>query len=158
MLSGDAMSLYNKYLGSVTGQTGDLERSLTGIARRQADQGISAAGQNFANMGALNSGAAASAFGEAAANPFAQAQSQLQNKQLDLSSNLMNASVGSYGQGLEAASNLMENTSGLVAPQYMTDPKYAAEAGKGNAWAGAGAGALGQGVGGALGGLLGGLF
>ena len=82
-------------------------------------------------MGALGSGAAAQAFGQAIASPFAQAQASLQSGQLQAGSgalqSLMGVSGQAYNTGSNNASNLMENTSGLVAPTYMTNPAYTAQ-------------------------------
>jgi hypothetical protein len=134
--AGDAMSVYNQYsnqvANQVSGMSGPLQTSLNKIAEGQSDKALSSAGQNFANLGALQSGAGASAFGEALASPFAQAQASLQGQQLSAASgalsSLMGVSGSAYNQrigaGLGAASDLMQNTSGLVAPQYYTNPSW----------------------------------
>ena len=129
------MGLYNQnanqVLGQVAGLSGPLQQTLSGIARYQANNALNATASNFANQGALGSGAAAQAFGQALANPFAQAQAQLQQGQLQAGSGalgqLMGLSGQSYGQGLAQAGNLMEHASGLVAPTYYTNPEYTAQ-------------------------------
>lgn len=134
-LSGGALGLYNanadSIINQISGNTGALATTLNQTAARQANQALDSAASNFANMGALNSGAAANAFGEAIASPFANAQAQLQNQQLSAGSNALQSLLGlsgsNYATGLGAASGLMENTSGLVAPQYMTNPQYASQ-------------------------------
>ena len=123
-VAGGPMGMFNQNVGNVTGMTGPLAQTLAQIAAYQGRNALNLAGQNFANQGALGSGAAAQAFGQAIANPFAQAQAQLQQGQLGLAGQLLGASTGAYGQGLQAASNLMEHTGGLVAPTYYTNPAY----------------------------------
>jgi hypothetical protein len=117
-------------VNQIAGLSGPLADSLSSIASYQANNALNAAGSNFANMGALGSGAAAQAFGQAIANPFAQAQAQLQSSQLSSAggalSSLLNNSVNAYGQALTAGSGLMEHTSGLVAPMVMTNPDWTA--------------------------------
>jgi hypothetical protein len=125
-VSGGAMGTFNQNVGNVTGMTGPLQQTLSNTAAYQANNALNLAGQNFANQGALGSGAAAQAFGQAIANPFAQAQGQLQQGQLGLANSLMGVSGQTYGQGLSAGSNLMEHASGLVAPTNMVSPQYAA--------------------------------
>ena len=126
-LSGGPMGVYNQNLGNVLGLSGPLQGSLSDIASYQARNALNTTAQNFANQGALGSGAAAQAFGQAIANPFAQAQSQLQQGQLGLASSLMGTSANAYANALNAGSNLMEHTSGLVAPQNYTNPAYASQ-------------------------------
>ncbi len=129
-VSGGPMGTYNAnatpVMGQIAGLSGPLQQTLSGIARYQAQNALNATGSNFANQGALGSGAAAQAFGQALANPFAQAQSQLQQGQLQTAGSalqqLMGVSGSTYGQGLQAGSNLMEHASGLVAPTYYTNP------------------------------------
>ena len=133
-LSGGALGLYNQNANSVMNQvaglSGPLQQTLSGIANYQANNSLNAAGSNFANMGALGSGAGAQAFGQAVAQPFAQAQSQLQSSQLQAASGalqtLMGVSNSSYNNALNQGGNLMEHTSGLVAPTYYTNPDYTA--------------------------------
>jgi hypothetical protein len=137
-LNGDALSLYKNNADSVmntlSGLSGPLQKTLSDTATYQANNALNATGSNFANMGALGSGAAAQAFGQAIANPFAQAQAQLQNSQLTTASSalssLLGASTNAYGNALQAGSSLMNNTSGLVAPTTITNPEYTAQAGK----------------------------
>jgi hypothetical protein len=155
VLSGGPMGTFNQNIGNVTGLSGPLEQSLSGIARYQANNALNTTAQNFANQGALGSGAAAQAFGQAIANPFAQAQSQLQQGQLGLSNSLMGASGNAYGQALGAAQGLMEHTSGLVAPTTMTNPAYASQQQGKNALTGTLGGAAGTAIGGPIGGAIG---
>ena len=134
-VSGGALGAYNQnadsVLNKIAGLSGPLQQTLSGIANYQANNALNAAGSNFANLGALGSGAAAQAFGQAIANPFAQAQASLQSGQLQAGSgalqSLMGVSGQAYNTGLNNASNLMENSSSLVAPQYMTNPAYTAQ-------------------------------
>ena len=129
------MGVYNQnangVMNQVAGLSGPLEQTLSGIASRMSNQALDTTAGNFATMGALNSGAGMAAMGEAMASPFANAQAQLQGSQLSAASGalqqLLGLSGSTYNAGLEAATGLMENTSGTVAPQYMTNPKYAAQ-------------------------------
>jgi hypothetical protein len=151
VLNGGPMGTFNQNIGNVTGLSGPLQQSLSGIANYQANNALNATASNFANQGALGSGAAAQAFGNAIANPFAQAQAQLQSSQLQSANSLMGASENAYGQALGAGSNLMEHTSGLVAPTTMTNPAYASQQqGKSQA-GGALSGGVSSGIGQALG-------
>jgi hypothetical protein len=170
----------------IAGYSGPLQQTLGDTARYQANNALNAVGSNFANQGALFSGAAGQAMGEALANPFAQAQAQTQQAQLGAAGgamqqllgsqgqvtssllgaqsglgssmlgalgglgqsqmgatgglgssligstgsaldNTLSSSVNAYGQALGAGSNLMENTSGLVAPTTMVNPEWAAQ-------------------------------
>jgi hypothetical protein len=172
-VSGGALGTYNQnannVMNQVAGLSGPLQQTLSGIASYQANNALNAAGSNFANQGALGSGAAAQAFGNAIAQPFAQAQSQLQQGQLQAGSSalqsLMGVSGQAYNTGLNNASNLMEHTSGLVAPTYMTNPAYTAQqqqqqgkngtlGGLGGAAAGSVLGPIGTAVGGSIGNSL----
>ena len=131
-ISGGPMGTYNAnangVMGQIAGLSGPLQQTLSGIANYQANNALNNVGSNFANMGALGSGAGAQAMGNAIAQPFAQAQAQLQGSQLQAASgalnNLMGVSGGAYSAGLGQGGNLMEHTSGLVAPQTMTNPAY----------------------------------
>lgn len=134
-LAGGPMGTYaaNKasVLGDMAGLSGPLAETLSSTARYFGENAMNAVGSQFANQGGLNSGAAAQAFGQAMANPFAQAQAQLQQAQLGAGaqglSQLMGLSGAAYGQGLGAASDLSSQLAGLVAPQYMTNPNWAAQ-------------------------------
>jgi len=85
----------------VSGQTSQLQQSLNNIAQRQAQLGGEAA---LAKMpGMRRSGAAMAAYGQAYADPFAQAQAQLQQNQLQGTMNLWNQAMGEYGQGYRFA-------------------------------------------------------
>lgn len=78
----------------VSGQNSQLQQSLNAIAQQQAAQGGEAA---LANMpGLRNSGAAMAAYGNAYANPFAAAQAQLQQNQLQGTLGLWNQAMGNY--------------------------------------------------------------
>lgn len=135
LLDQGPMGTFNTNAGNVagilSGMSGPLEGTLTGIAQRQAGSALDFAGQNFANMGALGSGAASKAFGEAIASPFAQAQAQLQSSQLGATGNALSSLLGvsgnAYGQGLQTAGGLAQNTSGQVAPSYLTNPAWAVQ-------------------------------
>jgi hypothetical protein len=138
LLSGGPMGLYNQNANSVMNQvaglSGPLQDTLSGLAKYQANNALNASASNFANLGALGSGAGAQAFGQALANPFAQAQATLQGSQLNAASGalgqLMGLSSSTYNTGLNNASNLMEHTSGLVAPTYYTNPAWTAMQGQ----------------------------
>ena len=165
-LSGGPMGLYNQnsnaVLGQIAGLSGPLQQTLSGIANYQANNALNAVGSNFANVGALGSGAAAQAFGQALANPFAQAQAQLQSGQLQAGSGALNSLMGlsgqTYGQGLNAASSLMEHGSGLVAPTNYTNPAFTSQQQGKGALTGLGTAALGNsGLTSAAGNALGGL-
>jgi hypothetical protein len=133
-LAGGPLGTYNANAGNVMSQiaglSGPLQQTLSGIANYQANNSVNNVGSNFASIGALGSGAGAKAFGEASAQPFAQAQATLQQSQLAAVSNalqsLMGVSGGAYNAQLGQAGNLMEHTSGLVAPTYYTNPDYTA--------------------------------
>ena len=137
-VSGGALGTYNAnkdtILNDLSGSTSALEQTLNQTANYEANKAVNNTGSNFANQGALGSGAAAAAFGQAEAQPFAQAQESLQSLQSQEGSSaltsLMNNSTSAYDSSLNAASNLMENSSGLVAPTTMTNPQYTQEAGK----------------------------
>ena len=145
-VAGGPLGTYNQYatpvMNQIAGLSGPLQQTLSGLAAYQSRNALNQAGSSFANMGALGSGAGAQAFGEAIANPFAQAQAQLQQGQLQTAGSalqsLMGVSGSAYGQGLQAGSNLMEHASGLVAPTYYTQP------GKGQAALGAAPGMAGK--------------
>ena len=162
-VSGGAMGTYNananNVMNQVAGLSGPLQQTLSGIANYQANNALNATASNFANQGALGSGAGAQAYGNAIAQPFAQAQSQLQQGQLQAGSSALTSLMGTSGQaytsGLNNASNLMEHSSGLVAPVNYTNPAYTAQQqGKGDVL-GAGAGLAGSALGGPLGAALG---
>ena len=166
-VSGGPMGTYNAnangVMNQVAGLSGPLQQTLSNTAAYQANNALNTVGSNFANQGALGSGAAAQAMGQAIANPFAQAQAQLQQGQLQAGSgalnNLMGISSSTYNTGMNNASNLMEHASGLVAPQNYTNPQYTSQQqgkgaaqGLGTGLATAGGTALLGPIGGALGG------
>jgi len=126
----------NNVMGQIAGLNGPEQQTLSGIAQYQANNALNQTASSFANQGALGSGAAAQAFGQAIANPFAQAQAQLQQGQLGSATSaltsLMNTSGNAYNTAAQAGSNLMEHTSGLVAPVNYTNPQYTQQAGKQN--------------------------
>ena len=134
LLSGGPLGTYEQYanpvMSQIAGLSGPLQQTLSGIANYQANNALNSTASNFANIGGLGSGAGAQAFGQAIAQPFAQAQAQLQNSQLSAASgalsSLMGVSGQAYNTGLGQAGNLMEHTSGLVAPTYYTNPAYTA--------------------------------
>ena len=134
-VSGGPMGTYNAnangVMNQVAGLSGPLQQTLSNTAAYQAQNALNTVGSNFANQGALGSGAAAQAMGQAIANPFAQAQAQLQQGQLQAGSgalnNLMGISSSTYNTGMNNASNLMEHASGLVAPQNYTNPQYTSQ-------------------------------
>jgi len=127
------MGVYNQnangVMSQVAGLSGPLEQTLSGIASRMSNRALDTTASNFANTGALGSGAGAAAMGEAMASPFANAQANLQGQQLSAASGVLQQLLGlsgnTYNAGLGAATGLMENTSGTVAPQLYTDPAFA---------------------------------
>jgi len=132
-VSSGPMGVYNQnangVMSQVAGLSGPLEQTLSGIASRMSNRALDTTASNFANTGALGSGAGAAAMGEAMASPFANAQAQLQGSQLSAASGVLQQLLGlsgnTYNAGLGAATGLMENTSGTVAPQLYTDPQFA---------------------------------
>lgn len=132
-VSNGPMGVYNQnangVMSQVAGLSGPLEQTLTGIASRMSNRALDTTAGNFANMGALGSGAGMAAMGEAMASPFADAQAQLQGSQLSAAAGalqqLLGLSGSTYNAGLGAATGLMENTSGTVAPTLYTDPAFA---------------------------------
>ena len=167
LLGGGAMGTFNQnannVVGQIAGYSGPLQQTLSNTANYQANNALNAVGSNFANMGALGSGAGAQAMGNAIAQPFAQAQAQLQNSQLNSAGNalsgLMNVSGNTYNTGLNQAGNLMEHTSGLVAPTMYSNPTAMQQAlGKGQAQSlgmGAAASTAGNALGSAASGAVG---
>ena len=131
---------YNAFMGQAGGLANlaqgpgsQLTQQLNSIAGRQAREGISNAGTQFAGQGAFHSGASARAMGEAAANPFADVAAMQQARQADLTGQLWGQSFGGqqqlqntsanlyggiYGQGMQGAGGMASQMGGLVAPQY----------------------------------------
>lgn len=103
----------NNFLGNegalaqvAQGRTSALGNTLNHIAARQARLGGEAA--LAAMPGAKNSGAGMAAFGEAYANPFAQAQAQQQAAQLGLYQNLAGQAMNQYGANEQFGTDLMK--------------------------------------------------
>lgn len=101
-------SYMNSFLNStsglsnaVSGENSALQQSLNALAKKQATADVNTQAQNFAGMGALNSGAAAAAMGEASSNPYAQAQATLQQNQLQGTLGLYNNAMNNYAQGYQ---------------------------------------------------------
>jgi hypothetical protein len=106
----DPNAYYNQFLGQsgqladlVSGQMSPLTQSLNAVAARQAALGGEAA--LFAMPGARNSGAGMAAFGQAYADPYAQALAQLQSAQLQGTLGLWGNALGlnSSGQQFKTA-------------------------------------------------------
>ena len=124
----------------VSGQMSPLQQQMNALASDQARRGAEMAGQQFANQGALGSGAASRAMGTAMAQPFADVQQQLGQQQLGMTGDLWGQSMGQFGQaqaqrqqqlmqqmgmgadmmgqGLQTQAGLAGQLGGLVAPQY----------------------------------------
>lgn len=103
----------------VSGQNSQLQQSLNAIAQRQANLGGEAA---LASMpGLRNSGAAMAAYGQAYADPFAQAQAQLQQNQLQGTLGLWNQALGQYGDAYKSQGQF--DLQGQMANQS-TDAQY----------------------------------
>ena len=165
----------------VSGAQAPLQQSLNAIATRQAALGSEAA--LGAMPGAANSGAGMAAFGQAYADPFAQAQAQLQQNQLQGTLGLWNNALGLNQQGQMArsqfgmdAANLYGQQAANAANQYgglaagqgaWYQPTYQTPANTGPNWAAGGTGAVsgaaagsafgpwGTGIGAGIGGLAG---
>jgi hypothetical protein len=112
----------------VSGQNSALQQSLNALATQEAQQGGEAA---LAKMGSglRNSGAAASAFGQAYATPFAEAQATLQGKQLDATTGLWQSALSSDTSSLASllsAASQGQNTAAELAGQssYVYTPQY----------------------------------
>jgi hypothetical protein len=142
----DPNAYMNQFLGQaeglsnlVSGQMSPLTQSLNGIATRQAALGSEAALSSM--PGAANSGAGMAAFGQAYADPFAQAQAQLQSQQLEgtlglwnnalglnsqsqlgaaqNNTNLANTYAGLAGTGLSGYGQMAAGTGGMWQPTYI---------------------------------------
>lgn len=107
----------------VSGQNSQLQQTLNAIAGRQAGLGSEAA--LAAMPGAANSGAGMAAFGQAYADPFAQAQAALQQNQLQGTLGLWNNAMGLNAGNQQAdaqfglqAGNLLAGTAGNQANLY----------------------------------------
>jgi len=114
----DPNAYMNQFLGQsaglsnlVSGQNAPLQQSLNALAAQQASAGGEAA--LAAMPGAANSGAGMAAFGQAYATPFAQAQAQLQQNQLQGTLGLWNQAMGGNLQSRQGLQNLFGNTQGL---------------------------------------------
>ena len=120
-------------LDFAAGATSPLTEMLNSLAAKEANAGIANAGTQFAGQGALHSGAAARAMGEASANPFAKVASDQQAMQIGLAGNLMgqdlagaygfqNNAMNTYGNiynsGMQGYGNMAAGQGGMVAPQY----------------------------------------
>lgn len=112
------------------GATAPLSQSLSAIASQKARQGGE---QALAAMpGARYSGAAMQAFGDAYAQPFADAAAQTQAAQLGLTGNLWNSAMGNNAQGYQNALNLAGQNYGQMAngtgamyqPTYQYQPGF----------------------------------
>ena len=81
------------------GNFSPLTQGLNQQAANQANTGIRNAATRFSGQGALHSGAAQAAMGEAAMRPFADVQNQLGMAQAGLAGNLMNTSLPQFFGG-----------------------------------------------------------
>jgi hypothetical protein len=148
-VSAGPMGVYNQnannVMGQISGLSGPLQGTLSDIAQYQSNNALNGVASNFANMGALSSGAGMQAMGQAIANPFANAQAQLQGSQLQAAGgalqSLLGLSGGAYGNALNSGNALMAAMSGTVAPQYMVNPKAAGKNATDSTIAGGAAGA-----------------
>jgi len=145
----DPNAYMNQFMGQseglsnlVSGANAPLQQSLNAIASRQAALGSEAA--LAAMPGAANSGAGMAAFGQAYADPFAQAQAQLQQNQLQGTlglwdqamgqnanaqqfqaqnyGNMANMYGGLAGQNLAAQTQLASDASAWYQPTYQYQP------------------------------------
>lgn len=111
------------------GHGSPVQQQLNALAARQSQQGLDMASNEMAGMGALHSGAASRAMGEAMANPFAQVQAQMGQQQLGMFGDFMNQAAGRqnleaqlasqlWGQGAGLMGQLGQSASALEAPVY----------------------------------------
>jgi hypothetical protein len=112
----DSNAYMNQFMGQaaglsnlVSGENSQLQQSLNAIAGRQANLGSEAA--LAAMPGAANSGAGMAAYGQAYADPFAQAQAQLQQNQLQGTLGLWGNAMNNNAQGQQFQA---QNYSGLA--------------------------------------------
>lgn len=112
----DPNAYMNQFMGQaaglsnlVSGENSQLQQSLNAIAGRQANLGSEAA--LAAMPGAANSGAGMAAYGQAYADPFAQAQAQLQQNQLQGTLGLWGNTMNNNAQGQQFQA---QNYSGLA--------------------------------------------
>lgn len=110
----------------VSGQQSQLQQSLNALAAQQAQEGGEAA--LAAMPGMRNSGAAMAAYAKAYANPFAQAQAQLQQNQLGMTQNLWNQAMGEYGQGyrFQDQQNIAYHQLNNANQQFLENLRFAA--------------------------------
>lgn len=118
----DPNAYMNQFMGQaeglsnlVSGQNSALQQSLNAIAGRQANLGGEAA--LAAMPGAANSGAGMAAFGQAYADPFAQAQAQLQQNQLQGTLGLWNNAMGLNAGNQQFQSQNYAGLAGLYGDQ-----------------------------------------
>jgi len=130
----DPNAYMNQFMGQagglanlVSGQNSQLQQGLNAIAQRQAALGGEAA--LAAMPGMRNSGAGMAAFGQAYADPFAQAQAQLQQNQLQGTLGMWNQAMGQnaqmqgnlqnlYGQNMGLQAGLAQDAVAWYQPQY----------------------------------------
>lgn len=108
----DPNAAYNQFMGQseglanmAQGATAPLTQSLNAVASRESALGSEAA--LAAMPGSASSGAGMAAFGQAYADPFAKAQSQIQSKQLDLTGSL-------WGQAFSGAQSAEQQQQSLA--------------------------------------------
>lgn len=136
----DPNMAYNNFMNRAPGMvdfafgaTSPLTEQLNTLAETQASRGIANAGTQFAGQGALHSGAAARAMGEAAANPFAQVAADQSKMSLGLAGNLLGQDLANaqnfqnmganlygniYNTGMSNYGQMAQGMGGMMAPQY----------------------------------------
>jgi hypothetical protein len=134
-------------LESLAGPDSNYANQLKGLAAETAKQGGEAA---LAAQGGPNSGAAQAAFGEAYAQPFAQASADLTKQALGNVQSLYGSALQgyntSYNDAMNNASGMASKTGEMWSPTYAMDPNLAAKMQK-NASAGSNASTLLSGAG-----------
>lgn len=117
----------NQLSGLVSGQNSALQQQLNAVAAREAALGGEAA--LGAMPGGKNTGAGMAAFGSAYADPFAKAQAQLQQNQVNLTGNLWGQQMGQNTQmastyadllksALQQQTDMASNQGDLWSPEY----------------------------------------
>jgi hypothetical protein len=136
----DLNSAMNAFLGQasgikdlVSGSTDSLASSMNALAETESAKALQTVASSYNAKGAGRSGAAYAASSEAAAQPFAQALTDLGTLQTELTGNLWNTALSGtqsqssnlaslyaslLGSGVSGYGDLATELGGVVAPQY----------------------------------------
>jgi hypothetical protein len=128
-----SQSAYDQFMGQsdalanvAQGSTSQLTQSLNAVAARQAALGGEAA--LAAMPGASQSGAGMAAYGQAYADPFAQAQAQIQSKQVDLTGQLWNTAYNNnattYNNALSQQTSMAQQQGSMWSPTYQKNKSF----------------------------------